>query len=619
MKIRMKKHLSVLLAVLMLLTSVGFSAGAADCQHEIDPTNPNYRKIVYPTCDTDGYTIYYCKLCSDVASGNMVEVSRGASTPAVGHVLNTEFEYISDGNGAYNKVWKCVNKYYYDGAEHAGDAMEYELEFDGTPAVYYLVEFINNKVTDLYDESVTYTNIAKTYKEKKLYECYVKKGSEAFYEGRIPVRDKSLEFGDFELVGWTTNPDLPDATVDDNLDSTDCTSITAINGNTTLYPVFRGVPVTYKVVFYDDKTQTTLPKDVVHGQFPQYSFNGELYPNPTKADDIVNYYKFNGWATKKNQTSGISTENIETTPVYAGIHYYPAFTSVAKNYTVEFYDYTGNELVKYDGNKAVFKGVNLGVSLLSPVYQYHNDIAAVNNKDNAAFDKPSDSTYYYEWTGMWQVLREDGSRGSVINLSDIFNITEFDYFVRKGADNKPIILEGSEFNEPEKVIRLVPVFTQRLRRYAVDIEMVIPSTEDSNYYLGGAEVSVVDKNGQLAAIGKTDANGIFRCTLNYNPPFAITVATSDGKYIGNAEISNLLKPEPDTGNLDIEASLNKCSVIMRQNPEYETHCGCIHHNSLLQPIIVRIFNILYTFFNVRYVCCYDMYSTIGPLLSYTPN
>ena len=56
---------------------------------------------------------------------------------------------------------------------------------------------------------------------------------------------------------------------------------------------------------------------------------------------------------------------------------------------------------------------------------------------------------------------------------------------------------------------------------------------------------------------------------------------------------------------------------MKLNPEYETHCSCIHHNALLQPIVVRLFNILYSFFNVKYVCCYDMYSTIGPLLDYT--
>ena len=124
---------------------------------------------------------------------------------------------------------------------------------------------------------------------------------------------------------------------------------------------------------------------------------------------------------------------------------------------------------------------------------------------------------------------------------------------------------------------------------------------------------------QLVASGKTDANGKFRCRLNYQVPFTVTVATADGKYLGNAIISDLIKPLNDTGDENIEAEINKCRVDMQLKPEYETHCSCIHHNALLQPIFVRILNILYTFFNVKYVCCYDMASTIGPLLDYVDD
>ena len=88
----MKKYLSLLLAVIMLVTSGGFNmfAFAADdsCTHtnNIDTNNPKYYKVVNPTCDKEGYTIYYCIFCKE--NGKEIEVTRGNYTAALGHTLD---------------------------------------------------------------------------------------------------------------------------------------------------------------------------------------------------------------------------------------------------------------------------------------------------------------------------------------------------------------------------------------------------------------------------------------------------------------------------------------------------------------------------------------------------
>lgn len=602
MKKTMKKHISLLLAVIMLMTSVVFSAGAA-CNHQIDPNNPNYYKVVNPTCTEPGYTIYYCTLCGEPQS-------TGNPVAALSHQYGEE-QYEDNGNGAYRKFTACERQYVVDGQVVSCPSKSIETE-DGKEVVYYLVKFINNRVTDSYDESITYTRIAKTFKEQELYSCYVREGEEAFFEGKInPYREKTKEYGKYECIGWTEDATL-EATAEKNLTEADCADLTSVSKNLVLYPVFVGGIVEYKVVFYDLESNITWPKTVKHGGFPQYSFNGQLYPNPTKPEDIVNYYDFNGWATTFNQTSGIPTENIEQTPIYGDAHFYPAFKSVAKNYTVEFYDQNEKNLIEYDDNgetkPAVFDGMNLKSNLL-----LENGISVVNNNADA-LEKESDKTYYYIWKGTWRVLRGDGTYGSTVDLQN-FTVNQNDVIEVKDEEGNTVYLDG-ERNEPKKVIRLVPVYERRLRTYAVDIEMQIPYGEDSDYYRGEADVHVVANNNQLAASGKTDSDGKFRCFLNYQVPFTVTVATRDGKYIGTTTITELTK---STEGDNVEAVINGCRVPMQLNPEYETHCGCIHHISFLQPIFVVILNLLYNFFRVKYVCCYDMYSTIGPLLDYTPD
>jgi len=594
----MKKHLSLILAVLMLLTSVGFNVIAASvCQHQTDMHNPKYQNVINPNCDEGGYTEYLCTLCGEV-------VYEGDYKAPLGHKYGEDkFEPVDndDLSKGYCKYQECTRKFVVDGEEIPCTSRSYETE-NGEKVVYYLVKFVNNKVVDTYDESVKYAAVADTdeYKTEELQSSYVKKGDEAVYEGKKPVTAKTKEYGSYDHIGWTTNDNL-NATAADNLDESDCDSLDNISANITFYPVFEGTYVDYGVVFHSlDNTPLTREQRVEHGKSATYRVGGiatnDYYPNPTKDEDIVSTYEFAGWITAYDSTAPIKTENIENTPIYGPVTFFPSFTPINKEYTVEFRDASKNLMQYKDGGEtkdAIFKGINLQTNLL--------DTNAPAGIAMLTPTKESDSTYFYTWKGNWQVLKADGSYGREVDLKN-FMINATDFVTAANG---------------EKVISLVPVFERTLIRYAVEIEMGLPYGEDMNYYRGEAEVQVVASNGQLVAAGKTDADGKFRCHLNYQVPFTVNVASYEGKYIGHALITQLEKSPK--GEEDEAKNYNHVLVAMEYNPEYETHCRCIHHISLLQPIIVTIFNLLYNFFNYKYVCCYDMYSTIGPLLDYTAD
>ncbi len=632
MKRTTKKQLALLLAVLMLLTSVGMNAVAVgEHQCYTNQNNPEYYNVVNPTCDEQGYTEYLCVICKEV-------VSVGDYTNALGHQYGeANYELTTDGS-AYYKYYECTREYTKNGVVVEGcDSRIYETE-DDARTIYHRVSFVNNKVTESYDATITYTNVAKApFAEKELYSCYVKHGEEVIYEGTInPYREKTVHYGEFKCIGWTTNAGL-EATAIKNLTGEDCVDLKTVTADLNkadlvLYPVFEGIGKAYKVVFYNlEGENITWAQDVNHGGCPKYSNpQGELYPNPRKAEDVANYYQFNGWSAKLKQIEGVPTEEIESTPIYDEVHYHPTFKPVAKKYIIEFYDESGENLLAIGEDEyAVFEGINLKENFFkydSGVYKNLLDLSLIER------EKDSDKEYRYIWAG-WQVLRGDDTKGTKIVTIDKYGKVNFNGFgniVAKDVINvvdeegntvylegelpEGLVAEGQPNQEPKKVIRLVPVFEKKLESYAVDIEMQLPNSEDSGYFKGDADVHIVDRNGQLAASGKTDADGKFRCRLNYRTPFTVTVATYDGKYVGTTTITELIRVSAVE---DVEAEINKCRVVMQLNPEYETHCSCIHHNSLLQPIFVRILNILYTFFNVKYVCCYDMYSTIGPLLDYT--
>lgn len=623
MKRNVKKHVSLLLAMLMLLTSVGFNVFAESTHvHTTDTNNPEYFKVVNPTCDEMGYTIYYCVACS--TAENKVEASRGNPTPALGHVFDAgTFEKANEEATYYNKVLRCTRSYMTADGETTCQHSAVETE-NGNEVVYYLVTFANNRVVDSYKTDINGVKLIKEYKAEAetLKTYYVKSGTAVTYDGATPYIDKTEAFDRHRHIGWTENASL-EIKEQTEYASTDFASLDSIEKNTVLYPVFGGVDVEHDVTFFGTNgQQITKAQAVKHGGSPVYRVNaspaGDLYPDPTKASDIQNYYTFTGWSTKSGQTSGIKTLDVEKTPIYARTNYYPAFAATPKRYTVQFLDYKGSLIQAFDN---ITFNTNLKTSDIVADAETGTTVSAAlavfNNKEYLA--KPSNATYNYEWTGKWRIRYADGSLGGFVDLQN-FKITQDDFYVAKDEDGNTIPL-GGEHGEVKKVVTLVPEYDDRLVVYYVGVKMTIPAGEDQYYYLGDAAVRVFDYNNQLIASGKTDDKGEFICKLNYieGRPYTVKITTSDSKYLGESKISGSFEKDPN-GDSYVEAMVrNVCNVNMTRNPEYETHCSCIHHNALLQPIWVRILNLLNTFFNVKYECCYDMYSTIGPLLQYTKD
>ena len=636
MKKAMKKHISLLLAVLMLVASVGFNAFAAtaECQHQTSMSDSRYFKEVSATCDEGGYIIYYCIKCSNPDTGAMVEVKRDNFSSPLGHQWG-EAKYESNGSGDYRMYKLCTREYLDAETGKPVVCNEKSIEKDGEDeVVYHLVEFYHNKLTASYDESIDYAKIADTYKSaEKLTEVYVKDGEDAYYEDTdLLYRDPTKSFARYNHIGWA-DYDF-EATAEEKLPEDGTyykqSTITDVTENMKLYPVFEGLTETtygrieHNVVFYiindeDEIEQGTVNQKVAHGAYAKFSKpDGTLY-TVTKPEDLTNTYKFNGWVTSAGKAAPIPMEEIESTPIYGSVSFLPKFDAIAKNYVLEFYkegkDANGktvyNSLFKYGSNNknAVFENVHLKRNLFVD-YADKDNLAYFQN-DKTLFEKQSDKEYIYLWTGKWAILMPDGTVGRTVDLKD-FEVYTGEFRTEKNEDGSYVTYENSD--EIKKTVRLVPVYKRNRQIYTVDIVMLIPENEDTDYYRKDAEVQVVANNGQLVASGYTNKDGKFRCNLYYQVPFTVTVATQDGKYLGNYLITDLDKFE---GNIEKEAELNKCYVAMQLNPDYETHCKCIHHTPFLQPIIVRIFNILYNFFNYKYVCCYDMYSTIGPLLDYT--
>lgn len=612
----MKKYLSVLLAIMMFMSSFAVTTNAANqatCNH-VTSEDPAYLTIVNPTCTEGGYTLYHCvKGCGYKVKGNIKE--------ALGHKFGEEeYDVLDAEAGTYTKVQKCTR--------NGCDEKLHELQ-NGNKVVYYLVNFVNDKFTADEDgylkEEIDYALVAnpEKYVEKELYSTYVKAGEEAFYEAEEPIRVKTKEFGAYSFIGWSK--EKKDAKRNANLSLADCEELTNISASTVYYPVFEGrTDVAYDVTFYNTVEnnsieQLTNTQPVIHGGSPKYhnTATGEQYDDPKRADDLTNRYEFSGWATQRGEYSTLSTKDMLETPVYGNLNYYATYDAIPLNYTIEFRTEDGSDLLTYTVNEgednaetftAVLENQHFGTNLLT-----ENEAMAYINSEFCVPEKADDNTYFYTWTGKWLVLTESGSASVVVDLKDFSVDKKFIRYLTDEDGNKVFI---GDTDEQVKVIRLVPQYERRLKVYAVDVEMIIPTSEDDAYYLGGAEISIVDKDGQAVANGFTNEYGKKRFYLNYNAPFTVTVATADGKYLGTSTITRLQK---SLEGEDIEAQINKCPVQMGINPEYETHCSCIHHNSLLQPILVRVYNILYTFFNYKYVCCYDMYSTIGPLLDYAAD
>ncbi len=603
------------IAVAAVMLSFASSAATVYCGPGNCRTVSEY---VEPTCSESGYTKYTCTICGYESRSTETE-------PALGHdYKGVDFRY--DKEDDYYKKGRTCNRC---------ERIQYET-VGGVAVKYQLVELLNPFVAETYCEDVTYTQLAETYKEPQLLatkknaeygKWFVKRGTTLIdYIGELGytevtayndwfaelvksgccTRAKDKEFGKYDLSGFTvTVKDSGEFTTEELFKFS-----TEINADAKLYATFTGDPyVKYKVRYVNaDGREEASTKyfEVYHGQKaddsiykPVLDENGEYildengviqYTNPElyMAENANFYYVFKGW-------------NYDHENIYDDVQIKSTYNAIPKAYDYAIYVWDAKE------NDYVDSGVR------AENIVYGNPLVYSNLPEGKTIDevnaRAKDRTYVYFWNNKY----------NLINTSFVFS--EKVSTVLKGYQDTRH--RGEEGYSP---VIITPVYDHTPNLYETrvvikfDKNVSFAETSSKEYemeqYLNNINIQITDANGQLISTGTANLvpgtdYAEFTCYLHDSESYTVTAKSPRGKYAGASTISRATV-------FDYDAPVN-LSVGLTINPDYleGQSCRCIHHMSLFQPLWIRILNLLYRLFNVKYVCCDDMFSTIGDLLVYT--
>ena len=616
MKKTLKKALIVMAVIAVAMLMMAFAASAAyDCG---SPDEHNLVTTYYaPTCTTPGYTETSCTLC------DFKNVS-GSPEPALGHsVAGVQPKYYlvedKENGDYYKKGVTCkraeCRQTIYDTHADENNIQVYDR--------YYLVELINPWGVDEYWENITYTRVVKTHKDLNCGKWYVKEGTlledyltdpERGYvnytdwmnqikKATAAMRLKDKAYGAYELVGWSYDILDSDEYINDDIINFRNPEQAKITENTVIYAVFKGDPsITYSVQYRNANYDIyTASFEVRHGDaaddsifLPEYDENGNFvkYHNDRLQlpENIKSYYVYTGWTPSREEIYG-STTILAT------------YETIAKKYDFVFY--------KWDSKKGEY--VDSGVRARAEygtalVYVDANGKELTNAELKALTAKEKDRSYVYSWDGNWEIYQ----RGTTVlgnSCSVAYDALDTRY-------------EGTDGYAPTI---LIPTYTKRQNLYQTTVTIKFDQSVDfsgtgkayeTETYLNGLNVQITDANGQIMATGVANLvagtdYAEFKCSLYDSQSYTVTVSSYRNKYSGSTTLSR-------THVFDVERPVY-ISVGLTVNQDYVDGlgCGCICHNTLFKSLWVRVLNLLYRLFNVRYVCCDDMYASIGDLLAYT--
>ncbi len=555
MKKNMKKALIIMAVVITAMLMMTFvSSAVTDCGDGKHLVNT---RVIEPTCETKGYTESFCTVCSKVLGTSDHKAELGHD------YVGADWSYHADGDHFVYQA-SCARKC---GA----------VKNDGK--IYYSVDFINPWVADTYCEDVKYTKLAETYKEETVASAYVAAGECAASPDVTVSRIKDKAYGRYKFAGWTlskTDSEDAQAAVID-------LAATPVNENTSLYAAFTADKEVSYIIQFRNANNAALTREinVRHGQKadddifkPQgVDENGyTVYANPPTMDDSNRYYYvFKTW-------------NIDINHIYGNTGIVAVYYENPRIYEYVFCDFNGNPLGDEYTESIIYGGRS----------KFYSDSSFAT-----LMARPKDRTYIYAWMG--EFTAKDSIHQTSVN----------------GLTPPPGALDTRFKDESNyKAIELIPKYVKNLVDYEFDLTAVIPATEnDPEYYLDKIIVNIVNSSGQLVATGMTqNVNGkaVFKCSVNDSIYYDISAVTLDEKYTGSKRLER---------NFIYDATYTKISTTINlelsQSFIEGNRCGCIHHNTLIRPIWVRVLNLLYRFFNVKYVCCDDMYATLGDLLIYT--
>lgn len=339
----MKKRFLLVLAVLVLMCTVVFAAGAADCG---DGNHSLASRTVYPTCTTQGYDEVYCPACGKSLGKTNWE-------NPLDHVWKDG--YVLDESGDYyqnDRVCQRVNC----GATETQNV-------NGTEVKYYMVEFINAKSFKSGVEKITakngaeitmkHTVLAAETEQKAMYTQIVKEGGAVTYKGDLPVRTKDVDYGRYNFRGWVTDiskdtngfdykkPEQEinsyknnESYIPRDISNYDLLTVTDVTKNTKYYAAWETEDVYYTVTLRSDGKDWLTYTNVKHGSTVTYDF---IYPS--KASSVSTDYKFTGWGIGVNSSDkaqydiyDATTVNIKHIPIYSGDTFVANYESVPRVY-----------------------------------------------------------------------------------------------------------------------------------------------------------------------------------------------------------------------------------------------------------------------------------------------
>ncbi len=641
MKKTFKKQF-ILLAVVAVMMMLALVIPASAAENRCPAANGGahssefVEKLVYaPTCTQDGYSIMaYCTECKEIVVGAPYE---DEVTEKTGHNYKVYYEEDTV-NGGFMRVRECTNPL----------CQRYEVKADGTVTAeeiigskdvckdYYLVEFKNTyeapEKTDpnhsayydieFYDVNSPVTWLATSY-TSKIYEVskneavnaadaepdyeiiaeadglklYVKGGKKApAYEGTVPMRGKDTSYGAYGFSSWNTSADGSGVNLAD---------AQAINENTTFFACFKGITDRTEVSFtfcnWDGALLTSRTK-AEYGSLAEY---GDLNP-PSRANDERSWYEFDGWTVGKDGKV-VYNDNDEIR-VYYDVSIYAHYAEHKNYYTVKYVNNNGDEL-EVDGEPLVSENVLYGRSLAEDI----------NKLPNGALDVPRDKKYIYTFEDQWEIVkindREVAKSYTVNSHSLVLPKTVYVY----DEDGNTMGVVPSD----KDVITLAPKYTKTPVRYTFKVKIVTDNFDKNDVYEGGMTTSaildkfgiqVTDANGQYVAHGQTDSKGEFYFSALYSDSFKVTAATTNNnKYYGETTLYFATLEQIEYYE---RIGITIAPAVTAEWDEGIKGCSCICH-SVFGGIMVKIYNILYRMFNIRYVCCDDLFIVHGDVLAYT--
>ncbi len=614
MKKTLKKSLTVIAVIAAVMLMMTFAASAVN-----DCGNGNHSiatRTYDATCTTAGYIESYCTICGNTLGTTVTEAPLGHDYAGVSY----QYDYV-EADDYYKRGLTCQRA-------ECGET-QYDSHLEGQTSVfdrYYLIELVNPWIADTYCADVTYTKVVETYKESlvatkknaeygnwyikegETIESYVKALGYADYAAWMKAVDnenfvqraKDKNFGLYVLEGWAT--EVVDADAIENTALVDFAN-TTVTGNCKLYAAFSGDPDVFYSVQYMNANGAyfTVLFDVRHGTAaddsifePEYDGEGNFlgYKNNklTLPEDSKYYYEYKGW-------------NYDREHIYGNVTIAATYTSVPKEYEFILYEWDES---KGDFTDSGFTAKGIYGGALQYADADGNAVSASAIK--ALTEREKDRSYIYSWTGNWQTA-DGGYNVSSSNITLPYGTLDSRYSGEEGYS--PLVL--------------IPSYDRRYTSYETTVTIKFDRNVnfsgtgkdyETKTYLNGLNVQITDANGQLMATGTANlVEGTdyaeFKCSLYDSKSYTVTVTSYRGKYSG---VTTLSRTYVYDTNLPVYISVG---LTLDEGYTEGRTCHCICHSTLFRPIWVRILNLLYRIFNVKYVCCDDMYASIGDLLAYT--